>query len=92
MEPPEAKLKTKLVQLQRTVTRTERVLNTGRLHATERQQTAITTITTDVELLKGKVEAGKITNEEDHEEIEKWIGEIDKELGKADDEVKRLQE
>ena len=39
--------------------------------------------------MKSEVEAEKITKKEDPEEIGKWIG---KELGKANDKVKQLQE
>ncbi len=92
MEAPETKLKTKLVQLQMTVSRTEKVLKTESLQATERQQTSLKTITTEIDLLKSEVEAKKITDEENPDEIETWIGEIDKELSKADVEVQRLQQ
>ncbi len=92
MEAPETKLKTKLVQLQMTVSRTEKVLKTESLQAIERQQTSLKTITTEIDLLKSEVEAKKITDEENPDEIETWIGEIDKELSKADVEVQRLQQ
>ena len=62
------------------------------LQAIERQQTSLKTIKTEIELLKGEVEARKITEEESHEEIEKWVSAIDEELSKADIELKRLQE
>ena len=92
MEAPETKLKTKLVQLQMTVSRTEKVLKTESLQAIERQQTSLKTITTEIDLLKSEVKAKKITDEENPDEIETWIGEIDKELSKADVEVQRLQQ
>ena len=92
MEPPESKLKTKLLQLQMTVSRTEKILQTESQHPIARQQTALETITTEIELLKGEVEAKKITDKEDPDEIEKWIGEIEVQLAKADEEVKRLQQ
>ena len=92
MEPPESKLKTKLLQLQMTVSRTEKILQTESQHRIARQQTALETITTEVELLKGEVEAKKITDKEDPDEIEKWIGEIEVQLAKADEEVKGLQQ
>ena len=92
MEAPETKLKTKLVQLQMTVSRTEKVLKTESLQAIERQQTSLKTITTEIDLLKSEVEAKKITDEENPDEIETWIGKIDKELSKADVEVQRLQQ
>ena len=92
MEPPESKLKTKLLQLQMTVSSTEKILQTDSQHPIARQQTALETITTEIELLKGEVEAKKITDKEDPDEIEKWIGEIEVQLAKADEEVKRLQQ
>ena len=92
MEPPESKLKTKLLQLQMTVSRTEKILQTESQHPIARQQTALETITTEIGLLKGEVEAKNITDKEDPDEIEKWIGEIEIQLEKADDEVKRLQQ
>ena len=92
MELPESKLKTKLLQLQMTVSRTEKILQTESQHPIARQQTALETITTEIELLKGEVEAKKITDKEDPDEIEKWIGEIEVQLAKADEEVKRLQQ
>ena len=92
MEPPETRLKTKLVQLQMTVSRTGKVLKTESLQAIERQQASLKTITNEIELLKGEVEAKKITDQESSEEIEKWVSGIDEELSKADIEVKRLQE
>ncbi len=87
MEAPETKLKTKLVQLQMTMSRAENVLKTESLQAIERQQTSLKTITTEIDLLKSEVEAKKITDKENP-----WIGEIDKELSKADVEVPRLQQ
>ena len=92
MEGPENKLKTKLIQLQMTVSRTGKVLNTESSQAIERQQASLKTITTEIELLRGEVEAKKITDKESPEEIEKWVGDIDDKLISADVELKRLQE
>ena len=92
METPATKLATKLVQLRMTVSRTEKALKAESLQAIERQETSLKTLTTEIELLKGEVEAKKITEKESHEEIEKWVSEIDEELSKADIELKRLQE
>ena len=88
MEAPETRLKTKLVQLQMTVSRTGKVLMTESLQAIERQQASLKTITNEIELLKGEVEAKKIADKESSEEIEKWVSGIDEELSKADIEVK----
>ena len=92
METPENKLKTKLIQLQMTVSRTGKVLSTESSQAFERQQASLKTITTEIELLRGEVEAKKITDKESPEEIEKWVGDIDEKLISADVELKRLQE
>ena len=92
METPENKLKTKLIQLQMTVSRTGKVLSTESAQAIERQQASLKTITTEIELLRGEVEAKKITDKESPEEIEKWVGDIDEKLISADVELKRLQE
>ena len=92
METPENKLKTKLIQLQMTVSRTGKVLNTESSQAIERQQASLKTITTEIELLRGEVEAKKITDKESPEEIKKWVGDIDEKLISADVELKRLQE
>ena len=92
METPENKLKTKLIQLHMTVSRTGKVLNTESSQAIERQQASLKTITTEIELLRGEVEAKKITDKESPEEIEKWVGDIDGKLISADVELKRLQE
>ena len=92
METPENKLKTKLIQLQMTVSRTGKVLNTESSQAIECQQASLKTITTEIELLRGEVEAKKITDKESPEEIEKWVGDIDGKLISADVELKRLQE
>ena len=51
METPENKLKTKLVQLQMTVSRTGKVLNTESSQAIERQQASLKTTTTEIEIL-----------------------------------------
>ena len=83
METPENKLKTKLIQLQMTVSRTGKVLNTESSQAIERQQASLKTITTEIELLRGEVEAKKITDKESPEEIEKWVGDIDEKLSSA---------
>ena len=56
------------------------------------QQASLKTITTEIELLRGEVEAKKITDKESHEKIEKWVGDIDEKLISADVELKRLQE
>ena len=80
------------MQLRTTVSKTEKALKAESLQAIERPQTSLKTITTEIELLKGKVEVKKITKEESHEEIEKWVSAIDEELSKADIKLKRLQE
>ena len=92
METPENKLKTKLIQLQMTVSRTGKVLNIESSQAIERQQASLKTITTEIELLRGEVEGKKITDQESPEEIGKWVGDIDEKLISADVELKRLQE
>jgi hypothetical protein len=92
MEAPETKLETKLVQLQMSVSRTEKALKTGGLQAIERQQAWLIAITTEIDLLRGEVEAKNITGKENPEEIENWVGAIDEQLSKADIEVKRIQE
>jgi hypothetical protein len=76
MEAPETKLETKLVQLQMTVSRTEKALKTGGLQAIERQQVSLIAITTEIDLLRGKVEVKKITDKENPEEIENWVGAV----------------
>ena len=79
------------LQLQMTVSRTGKVLSTESSQAIERQQASLKTITTEIELLRGEVEAKKITDKESPEEIEKWVGDIDEKLISADVELKRLQ-
>ena len=60
METPDNKLKTKLIQLQMTASRTGTVLNTESSQAIERQQASLKTITTEIELLRGEVEGKKL--------------------------------
>ena len=92
MEAPESRLKTKLLQLRMAVSRTEKILQTESSNPIARQQTALEKITTEIELLKGEVEAKKIAEEEQPEEIEKWLDGINEQLASADKESKRLQQ
>ena len=73
METPENKLKTKLIQLQMTVSKTVKVLKVESSQAIERQQASLKTIATEIELLKGEGEAKKITEKESSEENEKEL-------------------
>ena len=50
-----------------------------------------TALSTEVELSRRAVEASKIAKDEEEDEIANWNAQIESELAKADDELKRLE-
>ena len=80
----------KLKQLQMTCKRTDLVLESNGDTAIKRQLEALKALTSEVETSRRAVEALKIEQEVNEEEVAEWNSEVETEIEKADDDVKRL--
>ena len=87
----EKKLKTKLKQLDIAAHRTKQVLDSGKKESIKRHLDALRETVRETNEFKRVVEAAKISNSEDVEEINEWNGEVDAKLEKADAEVSSLE-
>ena len=81
----------KLKQLQMTCKRTNSVLDSNKDTAIKRQLEALKALTSEVETSRRGVEALKIEQEVNEEEVAAWNSEVETEIEKADDDVKRLE-
>ena len=84
-------LATKLKQLLITCGRTDVVLQSNKDITIQRHLEALKVLSSDVEISRRAVEAVKIANGEEDDEIDQWNTQIETELAKADDDVKCLQ-
>ncbi len=73
-----------------TCKRTDSVLDSNKDTAIKRQLEALKALTSEVETSRRGVEALKIEQEMNEEEVAAWNSEVETEIEKADDDVKRL--
>jgi hypothetical protein len=81
----------KLKQLLMTCKRTDSVLDSNKDTAIKRQLEALKALTNEVETSRRGVEALKIEQKVNEGEVATWNSEVETELEKADDDVKRLE-
>ena len=82
---------TKLKQLLMTCKRTNGVLTSNKDTAIQRHLEGIRALSREVETSRREVEAIKIEQSKDDEEVLQWNTEIEGEIEKADDDIKRLE-
>ena len=81
----------KLKQLLITCKRTDSVLDSNKDTAIKRQLEALKALTNEVEISRRGVEALKIEQKVNEDEVATWNSQVETELEKADDDVKRLE-
>ena len=81
----------KLKQLLMTCKRTDSVLDSNKDTAIKRQLEALKALTNKVETSKRVVESLKIEQKVNEDEVATWNSQVETELEKADDDVKRLE-
>lgn len=87
-----ANLEVKLIQLQLAVTKTGRILDKSNKEAIERHLTTLKAISSEVEQHKRAVEAVKIGEKAELDEIAKWSSSVDEELDSADAKVAQIKQ
>ena len=85
------RLNTKLTQLRNAVGKTKTVIDSSKREAIERQYAAVKFISTDVNQMRFAVEAKKIEDKEENDDINAWNEDVDARLAEADNEIESLR-
>jgi AAA+ ATPase superfamily predicted ATPase len=83
---------TKLVQLGRARDKTETILQAAKESAIKRHVETLREIINAVNKLVRTIEAEKITAKENNDEIDTWIGEIERKLNEGDEKITILEQ
>ena len=92
MASEETKVETKITQMKLAAERTGKILDASKQGAIERHLKALQAIISETDHCKRTVEAKKIGDKQDLTEIGDWNAETETKIGKAEDEVNRLQQ
>ena len=84
MQAAKAKLNTKLTQLNIMTKRTASILDGGQTEAIERHQATLKTVTAELNQLRLEVEAYKMADKQEVNEIDVWNATLTTEMAKAD--------
>ena len=90
MEANETNLNVKLAQLQLTGKRTAVIISSGKQEAIERHCQTLKTISSEINLIRISVEAEKISNKVEIEDIVEWNEGVETKLAEADEEVEKI--
>ena len=92
MEEAVAKLKTKLTQLSITAERTVSIVDNGRVEVIERHQKTLKTVINEASQLRIEIEAYKIANEVNNEELSAWNTSMESQIAAADRSVETSEQ